>query len=90
MIHDHAEWFDRQPIDPETSDPGMISRVLDTVRDQVHANTWQAFWRTAVEGQRPVDVAESLGMSSAAVCMSRSRILRRIRRLLDGLEVFPE
>lgn len=49
------------------------------VRTQVQPTTWQAFWQTEVEGQAVAAVAESLGISSGAVYVARSRVLARLR-----------
>lgn len=54
-------------------------RALELVRSQFEHKTWQAFWRTAVEGQAPADVAADLQMTSAAVRQSKSRVLRRLK-----------
>jgi RNA polymerase sigma-70 factor (ECF subfamily) len=55
-------------------------------RDDFRPTTWQAFWRTAVEGEDPRDVGESLGMSVGAVYIARTRALARIRRLIREAE----
>ena len=64
---------------------GVRRRLLDLVRDEFDARTWTAFWRTAVEGDRPADVAADLGVSTWAVYKARSRVLQRLRSELDGL-----
>lgn len=49
--------------------------------------TWQAFWKTAVEGQSGKDVAEQLGVSLATVYLAKGRVLTRLKdqvRLLVG------
>jgi RNA polymerase sigma-70 factor (ECF subfamily) len=40
--------------------------------------TWQAFWRTAVEGRAAAVVAAELGLSVGAVYVARSRVLARL------------
>jgi RNA polymerase sigma-70 factor (ECF subfamily) len=65
---------------------GLLSRrALDLVRAEFENRTWEAFWRTAVAGQRPADVAEDLGISVNAVYKAKSRVLRRLRRELGDL-----
>jgi RNA polymerase sigma-70 factor (ECF subfamily) len=48
------------------------------VRDSFTPTTWQAFWRTAVEGQGAASVAAELGLSVGAVYVARSRVLARL------------
>jgi RNA polymerase sigma factor (sigma-70 family) len=52
------------------------------VRPEVSASTWQAFWRTAVEGERGKLVAADLGLSVAAVYHARSRVRARLIELI--------
>ena len=61
-------------------------RAVELVRAEFEAGTWQAFWRVAVDGQRPADVAEELGMTLGAVYKAKSRVLRRVRQELADLE----
>jgi RNA polymerase sigma-70 factor (ECF subfamily) len=64
----------------------VIRRVLDLVRGQVAETTWEAFWRTVIDGQSPADVAAELGLSSAAaVYVACSRVKKRLRQQLEGL-----
>jgi RNA polymerase sigma-70 factor (ECF subfamily) len=64
-------------------------RVFDwaasEVREAFTPNTWQAFWRTAVEGRSPQAVAVELGLSVGAVYVARSRVLGRLRRRVEAL-----
>jgi RNA polymerase sigma-70 factor (ECF subfamily) len=56
------------------------------VRDRFRESTWQAFWRTAVEGQAPADVAAALGLSVGAVYIAKNRVLARIKQEVLRLE----
>ena len=40
----------------------------------------------AVDAQRPVDVADELKMTLAAVYKAKAKVLRRIREVIRGLE----
>jgi RNA polymerase sigma-70 factor (ECF subfamily) len=48
-------------------------------------STWQAFWLYVVEDRPPDDVAAELEMTVEAVYQAKSRVLRRLRRELDGM-----
>lgn len=60
-------------------------RALELVRGEFEDRTWQAFWRTAVEGHAPADVAQDMGMSPAGVRKAKSRVLRRLKEELGEL-----
>jgi RNA polymerase sigma factor (sigma-70 family) len=56
----------------------LAHRVINVVRSQVDAATWDAYWRTAVERQAPSDVAAQLGKSVRAVYMAKCRVKRML------------
>lgn len=56
------------------------------VREQFVPTTWQAFWLTAVEQRPPNEVAEQLGLSTGAVYIARSRVMARLRELIEQTE----
>jgi RNA polymerase sigma-70 factor (ECF subfamily) len=64
---------------------GLFYRGLDLIRAEFEDRTWQAFWRTAVEGQAPRDVGAELGMSPGAVRVAKCRVLQRLREELGDL-----
>lgn len=64
---------------------GLFRRGLDQVRDEFEPRTWQAFWRTSVEGESTRDVAADMGITPNAVRQARSRVLRRLRQQLGDL-----
>jgi RNA polymerase sigma-70 factor (ECF subfamily) len=57
----------------------LLAWAHEQVRSTVSATTWQAFWRTAVEGQPGQQVAAELGLSVGAVYIARSRVLARLK-----------
>ncbi|MCI0683017.1 MAG: sigma-70 family RNA polymerase sigma factor [Gemmataceae bacterium] len=65
---------------------GLYQRALDLVQSEFEENTWRAFWRTAVDGQPPADIAAELGMSAPAVRMAKSRVLHRLKREIGDLQ----
>jgi RNA polymerase sigma-70 factor (ECF subfamily) len=56
------------------------------VRPDVAETTWQAFWRTAIEDQPGGQVAADLGLSVAAVYRARSRVLARLKELVQAAQ----
>jgi RNA polymerase sigma-70 factor (ECF subfamily) len=48
--------------------------------------TWQAFWRTAVDGQPVKRVAGDLGLSAGAVYLARSRVVARLKQLVQSVQ----
>jgi len=61
---------------------GLQRRGLELIRGEFEERSWQAFWRTAVEGQAPADVASDMEMTPAAVRKAKSRVLRRLKEEL--------
>jgi RNA polymerase sigma factor (sigma-70 family) len=65
-------------------------RVFIWACEQIHPSvteaTWQAFWRTAVDGQPGKRVAADLGLSVAAVYLARSRVVARLKELVRSAQ----
>jgi DNA-directed RNA polymerase specialized sigma24 family protein len=64
---------------------GGAVRALQLERNDFEPRTWEAFWRAAVEGQRPDLIAADLGAMPAAVRKAKSRVLHRLREELGEL-----
>jgi RNA polymerase sigma-70 factor (ECF subfamily) len=60
--------------------------AAEKLRGEFRESTWQAFWLTAVEGQKAKQAAAALGLSEGAVFMARSRVLARIRLTIEQIE----
>jgi RNA polymerase sigma-70 factor (ECF subfamily) len=77
------------PLDDDPTDDlqlaQLVRRALVQVQAEFEPRTWQAFWRSAVDGIPTAVVAEELSLSPAAIRQSRSRVLRRLRRQLGDL-----
>ena len=48
------------------------------VQAEFQPRTWQAFWKTAVEDMPVAQVAKELQMTTGAIYVSRSRVMRRL------------
>lgn len=61
------------------------------VKPMVKEQTWEAFWRCAIENEDSQSVAESLGLSVGSVYVAKSRVIGRLRECVcsvdeDGLD----
>ncbi|QDT02749.1 RNA polymerase sigma factor RpoE [Rubripirellula lacrimiformis] len=76
---------------PDRIDPAIESQyrhelivwASGRVRAEFAETSWIAFWATMIEGRDVAEVAESIGVSTGSIYMSRSRIVRRIRETID-------
>lgn len=57
----------------------LLRGALEQIREQVHCQTWQAFWKVVIEGKTPEQVGEELGMRPGTVRVAKSRVLSRLR-----------
>jgi RNA polymerase sigma-70 factor, ECF subfamily len=67
------------PEDTAEDLSGLYRRALDLVRSEFEQRTWEAFWRSAMNGESPASVAAALGVTPAAVRKAKSRVLHRLR-----------
>ena len=63
---------------------------MDRVKDEFQPTTWQAFWRTAVEGRAAQEVGAELKMTPGAVYVAKSRVLARLREEVQRLQAEAE
>jgi RNA polymerase sigma-70 factor, ECF subfamily len=63
----------------------LTRRALELMRSEFQPATWQAFWETVVNERPAGDVAPELGLSENAVYLAKGRVLRRLRKELEGL-----
>lgn len=87
-------WLEDQPA-PE----GEVSAMFDLerkrqtfrwaserVRSEFRDATWKAFWMTAVEDSDAATVARELGVTVGVVYVSRSRVMKRLREVVEEHE----
>jgi RNA polymerase sigma-70 factor (ECF subfamily) len=63
----------------------LIDRALHLMQAEFQPATWQACWKFVVEGRPAAEVAAELGLTENAVWIAKCRVLRRLRRELEGL-----
>jgi RNA polymerase sigma-70 factor (ECF subfamily) len=64
-------------------DRQLFHWAAQAVRGHFSEQTWQAFWRTAVEGRSGQEVADELKMTVGAVYVARSRVLARLTKQIQ-------
>ena len=68
----------------------LAAQAMELVKDEFQPNTWQAFWRTAVEGRAAQEVGDELKMTPGAVYVAKSRVLARLREEAQRLQAEAE
>ncbi|HEX3150843.1 MAG TPA: sigma-70 family RNA polymerase sigma factor [Gemmataceae bacterium] len=63
----------------------LFALACEQVRRDFQESTWQAFWRTAIQGKSGKTVAEMLKMSTAAVYLAKRRVTQRLRQQIEYL-----
>jgi RNA polymerase sigma factor (sigma-70 family) len=69
----------------EAHDRYVLRCLLDLVESEFEPMTLKAFRRLAIDGASGAEVAQELGISSAAAYVAKSRVLQRIRQEAEGL-----
>lgn len=72
-------------VDPPTGnveETRLLHRALKQIENDFAPKTWQAFWRSAIEGHDTGWIAQELGLSTNGVRQAKSRVLRRLREQL--------
>jgi RNA polymerase sigma factor (sigma-70 family) len=64
----------------------LFAWAAEQVQAVVEEKSWQAFWQTSVLGVRPQDAAKQLDLSVAAVYMAKSRVLARLKELIQEVQ----
>jgi RNA polymerase sigma-70 factor (ECF subfamily) len=58
----------------------LYERALELIQREFKETSWRAFWRVAVDKQRPGDVAMELGVTINAVYLATNRVRSRLRK----------
>lgn len=86
LLENHREKHDDTlSFEAESDRVHVIRRTLDLIEGDFQPQTWTAFRRHGLDGSPAPDVAEELGMNSAAVRKAKSRVLARVKDELAGL-----
>jgi RNA polymerase sigma-70 factor (ECF subfamily) len=72
--------------DAQADRSAVFGRALDLIRAEFGEKTWRAFWMAGVERRPAAEIAVELGTTPGAVYVAKSRVLKRLRMELAGLE----
>ena len=83
--------FDELPAanagDSELWDQELQRRLFEwaaeRVQTEVQESTWKAFWQSTVENRSGKEIAIELGISVAAVYLAKSRVMARLKELVN-------
>jgi len=64
----------------------MFRLAAAHVKESFSESSWAAFWRTSVLGESIDSVALSLGVSPGAIYIARSRVISRIKMIVEQWE----
>jgi RNA polymerase sigma factor (sigma-70 family) len=65
----------------------LFALACEQVRRDFQESTWQAFWLTAIQGKSGKEVADVLGLTTAAVYLAKRRVTERLRQQIEYLRV---
>ena len=63
----------------------LVGRALQLMQSEFESTTWRACWEVVVSGRPAAEVAAELGITVDSVYAAKSRVLRRLRKELEGL-----
>ncbi|MEM7560092.1 MAG: RNA polymerase sigma factor [Planctomycetota bacterium] len=64
----------------------LFHKATEQVRGSVAEHTWQAFWLTRVEGLSVEQAAKQLNLRPGNIYFARSRVMARIKELVEKYE----
>ncbi len=59
--------------------------AADQIRNEFTPETWNVFWKTAVEGQPITNVTRSTGKSAGSIYVARFRVMSRLKEKINEI-----
>jgi RNA polymerase sigma-70 factor (ECF subfamily) len=78
-----SEMDDRMSRDLELAD-----EIIQRVQQRVEEQTWEAYWRTAIDDEPAGEVAASLGLNLTSVYVAKHRVAKMLRS--EGIRLLEE
>jgi RNA polymerase sigma-70 factor (ECF subfamily) len=67
----------------EQAESQMVQLAAQAIKNDFAEHTWQAFWRSTVDGESAIDIAADLNMTAGGVRQAKFRVLARLREFLE-------
>lgn len=89
---DVKEMLENQPASEDEAawdldyEKRLFTWAAERVRHEFKDSTWQAFWRTAVQGETVKETAQKLKTTVGAVYIARSRVLARLKEEIQSMQ----
>ncbi len=64
----------------------LFAWAVEQVRRDFQESTWQAFWLTSIQGKSGKEVADILGLSTAAVYLAKRRVMTRLKEQIEQMQ----
>jgi RNA polymerase sigma factor (sigma-70 family) len=77
---------DKSQVGLEQLSDERVLKIFLQVQMEFPESAWRAFWHVAVEGKSVAETAMELGTTKNTVYLSKSRIGKRLRELLETVE----
>jgi len=78
-LEDSAFW-------EEEYEQRLFEWAAEEICGQFQESTWLAFWKTAVDGKKPKDVAHELSLSVGSVYVAKNRVLARLKEKINEVD----
>lgn len=64
----------------------LADLAMKRIQREFQETTWQAFWKTAVEGASAAEASDQTGLSPGAVYVAKSRVLARLKAEVEAMQ----
>lgn len=86
LVQNHAAPKEDSALLRNERQQEIFRHAAEQIRPEFTEATWQAFWRTAVEGEDCETVARALNRNIGSVYAARSRVMKRLSQKVQDFE----
>ena len=63
----------------------LFKWAAELVKRRINDSSWQAFWKTTIDGTPSIEVAQELGMTVGAVYTAKCRVIAHLQKQLEEI-----